>query len=170
MLDGLVLKTLDGVIRTRIEHWGGNLLQWTKALRTWGEAGVFKLKSKTTQKMANRGITCMFVGYCKSHAENVYRMWNPTTNNVHELQDVTWLKRMYCCQEPTMLEISTGVPSGFRERDANVTSSGNVTINTTPTVNNPSPSVGNNVSTNEVEVQLDNGVEMYSCYPIIRIN
>ena len=123
LLDGLVLKTLDGVIRTKIEHWGRNLPQWTKALRTWGKAGVVKLKSKTTPKMANRGIMCMFVGYCKSHAENVYCMWNPETNNVHESRDVTWLKRMYFCQDPTMLEISTSVPSGVRERDANVTSS-----------------------------------------------
>eukprot|EP00957_Ditylum_brightwellii_P058434 4431242-Ditylum_brightwellii.AAC.1 len=55
--DWLVVIDLDGVKATRIGHWCGELPKWAKALRTWGEAGVIKLKTKTTPKLAKRGLT-----------------------------------------------------------------------------------------------------------------
>ena len=94
-LDSLVLKTLDGVTKPRVEYWCGNLLQLSKVLHTWGEAGVFKVKTKTIPKLANRGVTCMFMGYANAHVSDVYRMWDPVTNRVHVSCNVVWLKRMY---------------------------------------------------------------------------
>jgi hypothetical protein len=79
LLDGLVIKTLGDVTQTRVEHWSGKLPAWANLMRTWGEAGVTTVKTATTPKLKNRGITGMFVGYAVNHAEGVYRMWNPNT-------------------------------------------------------------------------------------------
>ena len=133
MLDGLVVIDLDGVSKTRLEHWGANLPNWTMALRTWGEAGVVTLTSKAAPKMANDGLTCMFVVYALNYADGVYRMWNPSTGRIHTSRDVVWLKRMYYRRQPTVVEIKTGVDSEVWESD-NI-----VTRTTTPTAN-PSPS------------------------------
>ena len=87
-LDWLVLKTLDGVTKARVEHWCGHLPQWSKALCIWGEAGVVKVQTKTTPKLANKGVTCMFTGYANAHAMGVYQMWDPVTNRIHISRDV----------------------------------------------------------------------------------
>ena len=48
-----------------------DLPNWTMTLRTWGDTGVVTLTSKTAPKMANDGLTCMFVGYTQNHATGV---------------------------------------------------------------------------------------------------
>ena len=107
MLDWLVMVTLDGVTKSRVEHWCGELPKWAGRLRTWGEAGVVKVKTKTTPKQENRGITCMFVGYAMQHADGVYRMWYPVTAKIYTSRDVTWLRRMYYQRQMTALEITS---------------------------------------------------------------
>lgn len=47
----------------------------------------------------------MFVGYATDHAGDVYCMWDPNTDCVHESRDVTWLKRMFFKKKLTKLEI-----------------------------------------------------------------
>jgi len=37
----------------------------------------------------------MFIGYATNSGGDVYQMWNPITNRVHNTRDVIWLKRMY---------------------------------------------------------------------------
>ena len=120
---------------------------------------MVKVKTKTTPKLANRGITCMFTGYTNMHALGVYQMWDPVTNRVHVSCDVVWLKRMYYCQQPTYLEIVTCIPCGVRESDV-------VTTNTTPTVNaknvskNARENVSENVRSRTAKVIYDeNGIE-----------
>ena len=88
------------------------------------------MKSKTSPKLANKGLTCMFMGYATGHADGVYRMWNPTTGGVHVSHDVVWLEQMYYQRMPTALEIATGVDREVRESDGDF-----MTRNTTPTVN-----------------------------------
>ena len=95
LLDSLVIIELDEKKATRIEHWGKPIPAFAYALRTWGEAGVVKTKSKRTAKLDDRGVTCMMVGYSTMHAINVYRMWDPLTERVHISRDILWLKRMY---------------------------------------------------------------------------
>ena len=68
---------------------------FAKHLRTWGEAGTVKIKTKTTPKLADRGVQCMMVGYALDHDGDCYRMWNPETNSVYETRDVVWMKWMY---------------------------------------------------------------------------
>ena len=63
LLDGLRLVTLNGKTATRFEHWGDQIPRFAYHLRTWGEAGVVKLKQVGTPKLEDRGRLCMFVGY-----------------------------------------------------------------------------------------------------------
>eukprot|EP00957_Ditylum_brightwellii_P162882 12403408-Ditylum_brightwellii.AAC.1 len=101
MLDWLTTITLDNVTKTPVKHWNGSLPWWCRALKTWGEAGVVKTKTKTMPKMKPRGVTSMMVGYTTSHIDGVYCMWSPNTNRILISRDVTWLKQMYFkCQKP----------------------------------------------------------------------
>jgi hypothetical protein len=95
LLDGLMVVEVNGVQKTRWEHWLGDLPKFTKFLRTWGEAGVVKTRSLTTPKVADRGVPCMFVGYSKNHPGDTYRMYDPATGGIHDVRDVIWLHRMY---------------------------------------------------------------------------
>jgi len=64
-------------------------------LRTWGEAGVVKIRGITTPKVDDRGVPCMFVGYSEDHPGDTYRMYNPAKSSIHETRDVIWLRRMF---------------------------------------------------------------------------
>ena len=99
-LDGLIVVTIDGKTATRFEHWNGVLPKWVKHLKTWGESGTVKVKNKTTPKLADRGIQCMFVGHSKNHDGDCYEMWYPKTNSIYHSRDVVWLKRMYYTRAP----------------------------------------------------------------------
>ena len=64
----------------------------------------------------------MMLGYADDHAGDVYRMWDPDTDGVHETRDVTWLKRMYYTSTcPTAQELIVSVGAGEnRSKLANV--------------------------------------------------
>ena len=95
LMDGLVIEEINGVSKCRVEHVTGRLPDYARGLRTFGEAGVVKLKTKTTPKMLNKGTTCMFVGYPQNHGANCWLMYNPITKGTHVTRDVVWLRRMY---------------------------------------------------------------------------
>jgi hypothetical protein len=95
LLDGLQVIELDGTEATRYVHWNNKNPDFAQHLRTWGEAGTVKLKTKMTPKLRDRGATCMMVGYALDHPGDTYRMWDPRTKNVHVTRDVIWLRRMY---------------------------------------------------------------------------
>ena len=84
---------INGVTKTRIEHYQGSLPEFASHLRTFGEAGTVKISKDG--KVKDRGVTCMFVGYASDHTGNVYRMFNPLTKRVSVTRDVFWLHRMY---------------------------------------------------------------------------
>ena len=94
-LDALAAIEIDGIVKTRVEHWCDERPAYAKYLKTWGEAGTVKIRTPNTTKVENRGITCLFVGYAKDHAGDCYRMYNPVTSGIHESRDVVWLHRMY---------------------------------------------------------------------------
>ena len=112
LLDGLVVIELDGVSKTRYEHWSGQLPRFAHHLRTWGEAGTVKTATDTTQKLEDKGTHCIFVGYCRDHAGDVYRMFNPHTKKLHVTRDVIWLRRMYFLppEDPPHLMITPILP------------------------------------------------------------
>jgi hypothetical protein len=92
-LDWLKLITINKVKKTRIEHYGVPLPNFTKYLRTWGEAGI--IKTGKDGKIGGRGVTGMFVCYASNHRGNCYRMWNPNTKKVSETCDIVFLNRMF---------------------------------------------------------------------------
>ena len=110
---------IDGVTKTRVEHWCGELPGYAHHLRTWGEAGVVKLKTKTSVKLDNNGITCMMVGYALNHKPDVYRMWDEDTNRVHTTRDVIWLKRMFFAHTTYNPETATHVDESMEAGEDN---------------------------------------------------
>jgi hypothetical protein len=59
-LDSLVVINRQGMETTRYEiFYQGIKPKWAAHLRTWGEAGVVKLKTLSTAKLEDRGLTCI---------------------------------------------------------------------------------------------------------------
>ncbi len=92
-LHWLKLITINKVKKTRIEHYGIPLPNFTQYLYTLGEAGIIKISKD--RKNEDWGITCMFMGYASNQEGNRYRMWNPNTKKVSETRDVVFLNRMF---------------------------------------------------------------------------
>ena len=113
LLNGLnIVTNHEGDEAPKDVMWNGKLPAFAKYLRTWGEAGVVKLKNLATPKIADRGKQCMFIGYAEQHAGDCYRMWNPKTRGVHESRDVIWLNRMFypnTNEEEESIEVSLPV-------------------------------------------------------------
>ena len=95
MLDGLVVREIDGVKATRFEHWGKELPKFTAHLREWGEAGIVCTRDIKTSKLSNKGVLCMFVGYALQHAGDCYRMYNPKTKKIMISRDIKWMNEMF---------------------------------------------------------------------------
>ncbi len=92
-LDWLQTIKQEGVIKTRIEHFGYKVPGFGKHLRTWGGKGVVKLKK--VNKVDNYSTTCIFIGCVNHHSNICYRMWDPETSRVHETCDILWLHQMF---------------------------------------------------------------------------
>eukprot|EP00957_Ditylum_brightwellii_P021900 1651557-Ditylum_brightwellii.AAC.1 len=93
LLDGAVVVEVDGVKRTWYKYYCGKLPKFFKFLRQWGEAGIVKVRVKTTAKLNDRGVTCMMAGYAVKHEANCYKMLDPRTGTVYKTRDIIWLKR-----------------------------------------------------------------------------
>ena len=63
-------------------------------LCTWGEAGTVKVKTQLTGKLKDCGVQCMMVQYAQDHKGDVYHMWDPLTNGIHETCNIIWLHHM----------------------------------------------------------------------------
>jgi hypothetical protein len=94
VLDGLTPVTIDGVIKSRVEHKFGGKPNCVAYLCTVGEAGTVKLRTKTTPKLSDRGKTCMYLGPAIGHNIDTHIMRNPRTGGAHRTRDVVWLRRM----------------------------------------------------------------------------
>ena len=95
VLDWLMPIELDGILKTRYEHFKGAKPKFVNHLRIWGEAGTVKLKTKRTPKIADRGVACMYLGPALKHGPDCCEMWDPVTGRIHVTRDVIWLKRMF---------------------------------------------------------------------------
>jgi hypothetical protein len=107
-LDSLVVTKVGTKKATRHDNFYGKNPKWMTFLITWGEAGTVKVKTKTTPKLADRGIHCMFMGYADDHNGDVYRMWNPETERVQITRDVILMKQMMFTKgvEDAVIEIN----------------------------------------------------------------
>ena len=59
LLDGLTAIKIDDKTATRYIHWCGKNPSFANHLRTWGEAGTVKIKTKMTPKLSDRGVQCV---------------------------------------------------------------------------------------------------------------
>ena len=64
-------------------------------MRTWGEAGVVKIKSSTSPKFKEKDVTCLFSRHAEDYDGECYRMWDTTCDYVYFTRDVVCLKRIY---------------------------------------------------------------------------
>ena len=87
-LGGLVTSNNGNKIMTRYELFGLPIPSFVNHMRTWGEAGVVKTYSKTSQKLMNKGETCIFVGYAENHAGDCYSMWSPIKHFIYVTRDI----------------------------------------------------------------------------------
>ena len=94
-LDNLTVVEINGVVKTRYEHWGMTLPKWVNHLRRWGEACVANSRRKEEGPHVDRGAVCMFVGVSDEHAGDVYTLWDPLTDRTKCSRDVRWLNRWY---------------------------------------------------------------------------
>jgi hypothetical protein len=105
-MDGLQVTTINGLTLTRYKYFCGKNPKFAQHLRTWGKAGTVKTKTKTTPKIADRGVQYMFIGYAKDHEGDCCQMWNPKTSGVHSTRDIIWLRRMFYAAPEAVPEIT----------------------------------------------------------------
>ena len=67
---------------------------YTKHLQVFGQLGIVKVL-QPTNKLSNKGLKAIFVGYAEKHAGNVYRFMNPNTYRIILSRDVKWLSKRY---------------------------------------------------------------------------
>jgi hypothetical protein len=115
LLDGMSIIKIDNKIDTQYAHWDGQVPNYLKYLRTRGEAGTVKLKSRSHTKRDDCGYTCMFVGYSTAHAGDTYCMWDPRSRRVHITRDIQWLNKMYFDQSNNLRITYIGGISGNLE-------------------------------------------------------
>jgi hypothetical protein len=94
-LDGLIVRTLNGTVKTKFGHIYGEDLKVIMPMRLWGEAGIVKVMGKIKSKLEMRGKEAMFVGYVVCSTGDTYRMYVPEIDSIHESRDVQWRKRMF---------------------------------------------------------------------------
>ena len=116
-MDYLTVIDINGVSKTRIEHYGKEIPNWAKHLHKWGEAGT--VKTGKDGKIGDRGVTCIFIGYANNHEGNVFRMCNEKTSRVTETRDVIFLQRMYFQEADKDAELLPEVYIETYETDSN---------------------------------------------------
>ena len=92
-LDQLIVIEINGVKKTRFNHYTGVSPPWVKHMRTFGKAVT--VRTGKDDKVGDHEITMMFLGYAENREGNCYIVFNPHRSSVVETHDVTWLHCMY---------------------------------------------------------------------------
>ena len=61
-LDGLTVVVISSNTTTRYEHYMGKVPGFVPILISWVEAGIVKTRKKSTPKIGDQGVTCIFCG------------------------------------------------------------------------------------------------------------
>ena len=83
-----------GSTRTPYYSFYGKDAPYSNYLQIFGQLGVVKVL-QPTNKLSDKGLKAIFVGYADKHAGNVYRFVNPNTNRIILSRDVKWLSKRY---------------------------------------------------------------------------
>ena len=83
-----------GTTRTPHYLFYGSDAPYTQHLQVFGKLAIVKVLNPTN-KLSDKGMKAIFVGYADKHTGNVYRSINPSTNRIILSHDVKWLDRKY---------------------------------------------------------------------------
>ena len=72
----------------------GSDAPYTQHLQVFGKLAIVKVLNPTN-KLSDKGMKAIFVGYAEKHAGNVYRFINPNTYRIILSRDVKWFERKY---------------------------------------------------------------------------
>jgi len=108
-----------GTLRTPHYLFYGSDAPYTQHLQVFGQMAIVKVLNPTN-KLSDKGMKAIFVGYAEKHAGNVYRFINPSTNKTVLSRDVKWLERKYGEEknvEPSIISNVYQDIRGFEEID-----------------------------------------------------
>ena len=108
-----------GMTRTPHYLFYGSDPPYAQHLQVFGKLAIVKVLN-TTNKLSDRGMKAIFVGYADKHAGNVYRFINPNTNKIILSRDVKWLERKYGDEKNVKPSIISNVYQdikGYEEAD-----------------------------------------------------
>jgi len=80
-----------GTMRTPHYLFYGSDAPYTQHLQVFGKLAIVKVLN-LTNKLSDKGMKAIFVGYAEKHAGNVYRFINPSTNRIVLSRAVKWLE------------------------------------------------------------------------------
>ena len=94
-LDNILVKA--GNKKSPYEKFYGKPNKFEEHLKIFGEIGIMTKSNMTKirSKISDQGTPCIFLGYAKDHAPNVYRMLKLDTNAVILTRDVVWINKLY---------------------------------------------------------------------------
>ena len=64
--------------------------QFLQYMNDFGRVGYVTKREKILNKLEERAVKCIFVGYSTSHLGDMYRMYNPETKRIILSRDVKW--------------------------------------------------------------------------------
>ena len=78
------------------ELFFGSLPKYSRHLHVFGQMGIVLDGSASTlkDKLKNKGVKKMFVGYSRLHSHDVCRMYNLDTGRVSVTRDIRWLDQL----------------------------------------------------------------------------
>ena len=72
--------------KSPIELMFNGKVKGLKKFKRFGEMCVVITKDKIQSKLSDKGTVCIFVGYAVNHADDVYRLLNPKTRHIINLE------------------------------------------------------------------------------------
>jgi hypothetical protein len=91
-----MLVTKDKLTAPYVQMFGKEP-NYVRNLRTFREIGVVSnhAQQKIRGKPKDRGRPCLFLGYSKNHAADVYRRLNLETRKEIHTRDIIWMNQTY---------------------------------------------------------------------------
>ena len=87
-VNSLVLMTINGITKTRIEYFGMKLPKFTSYLRIWRETIVTKVKSNISPKLKDKGVPYLFLGYIDNYKGDCYCTWDLVGYHIYIVRDI----------------------------------------------------------------------------------
>jgi hypothetical protein len=106
------------------EKFYGKNPSWIKNMRTFGEMAIIAdhKHRKIRNKLDDRGLVVIFIGYTEDHAPNVFKFFNMKTRSSLMSRDVIWLNKTfaeyYGIQRVVMQESETVMSGSDKDHDS----------------------------------------------------